>query len=308
VNLQSLETESRNGATCNVDLLPTEELVAVIHREDARVAEAIHPVLPIIARAVDEIADALRKGGRLFYIGAGTSGRLGILDAAECPPTFNTSPELVQALIAGGTGAIFQAIEGAEDDPVQGGTDLQQKGLFMSDIVVGLAASGRTPYVTGALRYARGCGCRTIAIVCVKDSELAQLADVAIAVPVGAEVITGSTRMKAGTAQKMILNMLSTATMIKLGKTYSNWMVDVRATNDKLTARVLRMVGEIADVNETEASTAIKQAGGSAKIAIVMLLGKVTAPVAETALSEVGGFVRQALLRLRATEKEQVFR
>lgn len=295
MNFDRLETEQRNPNTHNLDSLSTLEIVSVIQREDEKVAQAVREAMPDIALAVDEIVTALRGGGRLFYIGAGTSGRLGVLDAAECPPTFNTSPELVQALIAGGPNAIFQAVEGAEDDPVLAESDLKARNLSFKDVVVGLAASGRTPYVAGGLKYANGLGAATIAVVCVSDSEVARNARVAISVPVGPEVIAGSTRMKAGTAQKMVLNMLSTASMVKLGKTYGNLMVDVRASNAKLVARVHRIVREATGASEKEAADALNQAGGSAKIAIVMLLAGISAKQSVGYIEEAHGSVRHAL-------------
>ena len=295
MSFERLATEARNPDTHNIDLLTTYELVTVIQREDAKVAAAVKLALPQIEAAVEEVTEALCHGGRLFYIGAGTSGRLGVLDAAECPPTFNTPPELVQALIAGGPGAMFQAVEGAEDDVTLGGRDLQERSLIAGDVVIGLAASGRTPYVIGALRYAAALGCRTIAVVCVPESELSHIANITIAAEVGPEVISGSTRMKAGTAQKMILNMISTAAMIKMGKTYGNLMVDVRATNAKLAARVIRMVKETTGASEPEAVTVVKVAGGSAKVAIVALLGKLSVAEAEHLLAQSHGSVRHAL-------------
>jgi N-acetylmuramic acid 6-phosphate etherase len=299
VNFDRLETENRNPDTQHLDTLSTMDLVAMIQREDEKVALAVRPTLPQIALAVDVITEALRNGGRLFYIGAGTSGRLGVLDAAECPPTFSTSPEMVQALIAGGPGAMFVAVEGAEDDVILAEKDLRERNANAKDVIVGLAASGRTPYVLGGLRYAAGLGIRTVALVCLLDSELSRVADITIAVPVGPEVIAGSTRMKAGTAQKMVLNMISTAVMVKLGKTYGNLMVDVRATNKKLSARVNRMVREATGVGEEDASAVLELSGGSAKIAIIMLLGKVSATEARRLIEAAHGSVRQTLLVIK---------
>ena len=250
MNLERLLTEKRNPDTKNIDMLSTLEIVAAIQREDEKVAAAVKMTLPDVAAAVELIVDALKCGGRLFYLGAGTSGRLGVLDAAECPPTFSTEPELVQAIIAGGNAAMFQAVEGAEDDSQQARLDLQSRGLKPQDAVVGLSASGRTPYVIGGLRYAKQIGAVSLAVVCVPDAEMAADAQITMAALVGPEVIAGSTRMKAGTAQKMLLNMLSTATMVRLGKTYGNLMVDVRATNAKLTARVQRMVKDVTGASE----------------------------------------------------------
>ena len=302
MSFDRLETERSNPDTWNIDRLSTHDLLAVMQREDAKVAGAIKEALPEITVAVDAIVQALRAGGRLYYVGAGTSGRLGVLDAAECPPTFGTSPDLVQALIAGGRGAVFQAVEGAEDDYAQGMADLRSRGLADGDVVVGLAASGRTPYVVGALRHAVSRGCCTVAVVCTKEAEMKKIAQITISVPVGPEVITGSTRLKAGTAQKMVLNMLSTAVMVKLGKTYGNLMVDVRATNAKLTARVRRIVREVAKVDESAADEAVHQANGSAKVAIVMLLGRLPVEEAKLRLRAAKGSVHRALEQTGAVQ------
>ena len=300
MNLDRLLTEKRNPDTKNIDMLSTLEIVATIQREDEKVAAAVRAVLPEVAQAVDLIVAAMKRGGRLFYLGAGTSGRLGVLDAAECPPTFNTEPELVQAVIAGGAAAMFQAVEGAEDDSLRAEIDLQARGLQTIDVVVGLSASGRTPYVIGGLRYAEKLGCVRVAVVCVADAELSASAQLTIAAVAGPEVIAGSTRMKAGTAQKMVLNMLSTASMIKLGKTYGNLMVDVRATNAKLTARVQRMVKDVTGATEIEVAEALEKAAGSAKTAIVILLGHLTAKQAIRLLEQSRGSVRHALLLLES--------
>lgn len=295
MNFDRLETEQRNPNTENLDQLSTLELLAAMQREDEKVASAVKQALPQIASLVDMLAESLEQGGRLFYVGAGTSGRLGVLDAAECPPTFGTPPDLIQALMAGGEGAIFRAVEGVEDDGALGEADLQAKKLTAPDIVVGLAASGRTPYVVGALRYARENGCHTAAVACVRAAEVSKHADIFIYVPVGPEVITGSTRLKAGTAQKMVLNMISTATMVKLGKTYGNLMVDVQATNAKLMARVRRIVCEAAQVDAATADETIRLAGGSAKLAVVMLMGAMSAAAARQCLAKSRGSVRRAL-------------
>ena len=297
MNLERLLTEKRNPDTKNIDMLSTLEIVAAIQREDEKVAAAVKMTLPDVAAAVELIVDALKRGGRLFYLGAGTSGRLGVLDAAECPPTFSTEPELVQAIIAGGNAAMFQAVEGAEDDSQQARLDLQSRGLKPQDAVVGLSASGRTPYVIGGLRYAKQIGAVRLAVVCVPDAEMAADAQITMVALVGPEVIAGSTRMKAGTAQKMLLNMLSTATMVRLGKTYGNLMVDVRATNAKLTARVQRMVKDVTGASEQEVAIALEQAAGSAKTAIVMLLGRCSAQQSVQLLAQAHGSVRHALLQ-----------
>lgn len=294
MNLDRLETERRNPDTHNLGMLSTHEIVSAINREDEKVALAVKQALPEISSAVDLIVDALRRGGRLFYIGAGTSGRLGVLDAAECPPTFNTPPGQVQALIAGGERAMFCSVEGAEDDTDLAAADLAEKNLVAGDIVVGLSASGRTPYVLGGLKYAAGRGCTTIAVVCVSGSEFSHVAQLTIAIPVGPEVIAGSTRMKAGTAQKMVLNMLSTATMVKMGKTYGNLMVDVKASNAKLTARIIRIVRDATGVNELEAASALHMAAGSAKVAIVMLLADISPQFARQCIKAAQGLVHPA--------------
>ena len=272
IELEKLTTEQRNPATMRIDDLETEEMLSVINAEDKKVAEAVGKILPEIAKAVDAITARLQKDGRLFYIGAGTSGRLGILDAVECPPTYGTDYELVQGLIAGGATAIFRAKEGAEDDPELGRADLEEAGFAARDVLVGIAASGRTPYVKGALAYARELGAATIALACTEKAEIAELADIALLPITGPEVITGSTRMKAGTAQKMVLNMLSTGTMVKLGKVYGNLMVDVKATNEKLAERALRIVMAATETSRKEAEAALMKAGGQTKLAILIAL------------------------------------
>ncbi|MBQ7497806.1 MAG: N-acetylmuramic acid 6-phosphate etherase [Selenomonas sp.] len=272
IALDKLTTEQRNPATEHIDELSTLDMVTLINAEDKKVAEAVGKILPEIAQAVDLIAERLQKGGRLFYMGAGTSGRLGILDAVECPPTYGTDYEMVQGLIAGGATAIFRAKEGAEDDPQLGRADLEEAGFTAKDVLVGIAASGRTPYVKGGLIYAREQGAATIALACAEKAEIAELSDIALLPVTGPEVITGSTRLKAGTAQKMVLNMLSTGTMIKLGKVYGNLMVDVKATNEKLSERALSIVMAAADCKRKEAEEALMKAGGQAKLAILIAL------------------------------------
>lgn len=295
MDLAKLLTESRNPDTMDIDQLRTLDLVTKINRQDQLVALAVANALPQIAQAVDWIVDSMDKGGRLFYLGAGTSGRLGIMDASECPPTYGTPPELVQGLIAGGETAVFKAVEGAEDSLTLAAADLRQRDLQPNDIVVGIAASGRTPYVIGGLRYAKDSGCRTVAVVCSPASEMAAVADLAICVEAGPEVIMGSTRMKAGTAQKLVLNMLTTATMVRRGKVYSNLMVDVQATNKKLVERAKRIVTMATGAAREQAEAAIEQAGGSAKVAIVMILGGMDAQNAQQALDKANGFVAKAI-------------
>lgn len=295
ISLDILATEQRNSASAHIDTVPTAELVRIMNDEDKKVAAAITKILPDIAKAIDVITDRLRQGGRLFYMGSGTSGRLGILDAVECPPTYSTAPDLVQGLIAGGYDAIFKAKEGAEDSEDLGREDLQRHGITAQDVVVGLSASGRTPYVIGGLVYAEMKGAATIAIDCSPNSAIGDCAEIDLCALVGPEVVTGSTRLKAGTAQKMILNMLSTGTMIKLGKVYGNLMVDVKSSNQKLTERARHIVMTATDCTRTEALETLDQCGGKAKTAIVMILLHVSAQEAEASLAKAQGYVAKAL-------------
>jgi len=274
VDLDKISTEQRNAASVHIDKVSTLEMVTIINNEDKKVPAAVSKILPEIAKAVDVISERLSKGGRLFYLGSGTSGRLGVLDAAECPPTYSTAPELVQGLIAGGSKAMFIAQEGAEDSEQLGREDLQSKALTTNDVVVGLTASGRTPYVLGGLRYAKTLGVTTISIACSQHPVVGEFADISLVALVGPEVVTGSTRMKAGTAQKLILNMLSTGTMIKLGKVYSNLMVDVKPTNLKLKERARRIVMILADCDKETAHKALLKVGGNVREAIDLLLGE----------------------------------
>src|SRR6266545_4350636 len=263
-------TEQINPNTTEIDSLPTLEALRIINNEDKKVAEAVEKVLPAIARAVDGAAERLERGGRLFYIGTGTSGRLGVLDAAECPPTFGVSPDLVQAIIAGGYDACYRAVEASEDDREAGVQDLQRRGFDKGDVLVGIAASGRTPYTVGAVSYARSLGAFTIALTCVPESTIVQAAELSIVPVVGPEVIAGSTRMKAGTAQKLVLNMLSTATMVKLGYVTGNRMTNVQTGNEKLRARAVRVLGAEAGLDETAAAAALDAAEGDIRVALVM--------------------------------------
>lgn len=295
IDLDKLTTEQRNAATLHIDELSVPDMLRTIHEEDKKVFEAVESALPMIARAVEIIAVRLKKGGRLFYLGAGTSGRLGVLDAVECPPTFGTEPERVQGVIAGGADAIFHAQEGAEDSLALAQQDLQARGLCSSDILCGIAASGRTPYVIGGLEYARSLGAATIAVVCTPESPIAALADVAITAVTGSEVITGSTRLKAGTAQKIILNMLSTGTMIRLGKVYGNLMVDVKSSNAKLEERARRIVMEATGRSRAEAEEALAKSAGSAKLAIFMLLANLSVEEARRQLDTADGYIGRAL-------------
>jgi len=295
MNLEKLLTEARNPQTENIDELATLAILQSINQEDKLVALAIELVLPQIAQAVDWIVESLSGGGRLFYLGAGTSGRMGILDASECPPTFGTSPELVQGIIAGGEKAVFRAVEGAEDSLTMAAEDLAARNLSPRDVVVGIAASGRTPYVIGGLEHARQVGCHTVAVVCTPDSEMEKVSELSIAILVGPEVIMGSTRMKAGTAQKLVLNMLTTASMIRMGKVFGNLMVDVQATNKKLVERSKRIVCLATGVNREKAEAAIMAAGGSVKVAVTMLLIGISAVEAQELLGHASGSVSQAL-------------
>lgn len=295
VELQKIATEQRNPNTMNIDTLSTLDMVKLINREDHRVADAVGEVTDKIAQAVDVIAEKLAGGGRLIYCGAGTSGRLGILDAVECPPTYSTDPETVQALMAGGYGAIFKAVEGAEDSKELGVQDMQDIHFCQKDVLVGIAASGRTPYVLGCMEYAKQLGAPTIAVTCCPGSELDKFADIGIAPAPGPEVVTGSTRMKSGTAQKMVLNMLSTGAMIKLGKVYGNLMVDVKPSNEKLIRRCVTIVCSAAECTEAEATQALEACDYRPKVAIVMVLRGVDADTARTMLEKAEGRIAKVL-------------
>lgn len=270
--LKGLLTESRNPNSAQIDKCTTEEIVRIINAEDKTVADAVEKEALQIAKLIDAGVTAMENGGRLIYIGAGTSGRLGVLDAAECRPTYGVDDNTVVGLIAGGRGAMFSAVEGAEDSLTLAEEELRAIDFSSRDVLVGLAASGRTPYVIGGLQYAHSLGAVTGSVACTANAEISALADIPIEVLTGAEVVTGSTRMKAGTAQKMVLNMLSTGVMIRLGKVMGNLMVDVQATNDKLKARAVRIVMEAAEVDKATAELALQQNGGSAKKAIMSLL------------------------------------
>lgn len=295
MNLGALVSETRNPQTMDLDALSTLEMVTRFNEQDALVAQAVKATLPAVAQAVDAAAQALAAGGRIIYMGAGTSGRLGVLDAAECPPTFGVPHEMVVGLIAGGPGALLKAVEGAEDNPQLGEDDLKALSLQARDLVVGLAASGRTPYVIGGLKYARACGCCTVAVSCNPDSPVSLAADIAIAPVVGPEALTGSTRLKSGTAQKLVLNMISTGAMVKFGKVYQNLMVDMKATNLKLVDRACRMVMEATGVAREAAETALAQTGYEVKPAILMLLTGLDAPAAQARLEAHRGYLRAAL-------------
>jgi len=295
VELKKIATEQRNPNTMNIDTLSTLDMVKLINREDHRVAEAVSLVTDKIAEAVDVIADRLGKGGRLIYCGAGTSGRLGILDAVECPPTYSTDPEMVQGLMAGGYPAIFKAVEGAEDSKELGVQDMKNIHFSSGDVLVGIAASGRTPYVLGCMEYAKALGAVTVAVTCCPGSVLDSFADIGIAPAPGPEVVTGSTRMKSGTAQKMVLNMLSTGAMIKLGKVYGNLMVDVKPSNEKLVRRCVTIVCAAAECDEATATAALEACDYRPKVAIVMALMGVDADSAKQLLAKADGRIARVL-------------
>lgn len=295
IKLENLTTESRNSSSLNIDKVSTLDMVKIINNEDKKVALAVEKELVKIAEAIDGIVSGMQKGGRLIYIGAGTSGRLGILDASECPPTYGVSEEVVQGIIAGGTEAIFRAKEGAEDSKELAIEDLKSKNITENDTIVGLAASGRTPYVIGGLEYANKIGALTVSITCNANSEVAKVSKVSIAPVVGAEVVTGSTRMKAGTAQKLVLNMLSTGTMIKLGKVYGNLMVDVRATNKKLVERAKKIVCEATGVDREVAEKVLKETNYDVKLSILMILTGLDINEAKEKLSQNKGYIAKAM-------------
>lgn len=294
-NLKKLETEQNNPNSVKIDQSSTREMLNIINDEDAKVSEIVKKEIPTITKLVDSAYDSLKNGGHLFYVGAGTSGRLGILDASECPPTFGVSHELVQGVIAGGEKAILKAQEGMEDLPEEGEKDLIDRRLTDKDIVIGIAASGRTPYVIGALNYAKSIGASTGSISCVSQSKLSEASDIGVEVVTGAEVITGSTRLKAGTAQKMVLNMISTGVMIKLGKVYQNYMVDLSPSNKKLVTRAKGMIQDITGVDVDRASELYERSNGHVKTAIVMEIIQVTADRAKELLDLNEGHVSQAI-------------
>ncbi len=288
-------TEQLNPNTSQIDKLPTLEALRIINSEDRKVAEAVEQVLPAVARAVDGIAERLQRGGRLFYTGTGTSGRLGVLDAAECPPTFGVSPELVQGIIAGGYDACYKAVEASEDDREAGAKDLQARGFTANDCLVGIAASGRTPYTIGAVEYARQLGALTICIVCNENSELAAAAEIAIEPVVGPEVIAGSTRLKSGTAQKLVLNMLSTMAMVRLGYVTGNRMTNLKTSNIKLRQRATGLVMAECNLDKTAAETALEAAGWDLRVAIVMIKTDAAREAAEDALQKSNFIIARAV-------------
>jgi N-acetylmuramic acid 6-phosphate etherase len=295
-------TEEENSRTSNLDKLPTLDIIRLINEEDAGVTEAVRLVLSDIARAIEGIIERLRLGGRLFYIGTGTSGRLGVLDASECPPTFGVSKELIQGVIAGGYEACYQAVEASEDNREAGADDLRSRNISSSDAVVGIAASGRTPYTIGGLEYARSLGAFTAAITCVPDSPITHACQVSIVAIVGPEVITGSTRLKAGTAQKMILNMISTATLVRLGYVVGNRMSNLQPRNTKLRDRALRILIKETGLSEVDAETLFSKAGEDLKVALVMNRAECTKEEAKEALDSSAGVVNKALILLQAED------
>ena len=295
IDLTKLVTETRNPNTMDLDQMTPLELVTVMNQEDLSVVAGVKKVLPQVAQAIEWAVSSLEAGGRIVYFGAGTSGRLGVLDAVECPPTFGVSPDVVVGLIAGGEKAFVRAVEGAEDSLELCEEEFKKIGLNKNDIAIGIAASGRTPYVIGGLRYARSLGCKTVAIACNKGSEVGKEAELAIEPSCGPEVLTGSTRLKSGTAQKMILNMISTGSMVGVGKAYQNLMVDVQQTNKKLVVRAQNITMAATGCTREEAAQALEQADGNAKLAIVMLLTQMPVDEAKAKLEAAHGHVRGAL-------------
>ena len=291
----NLDTEQRNRASANLDQESTLNLVRIMNREDAKVAAAVRKAVPQIAKAIDTIAETLRQGGRLIYVGAGTSGRIAALDASECPPTFGTAPKMVQFVIAGGPKALGAAVEANEDSRESGQRDIAHRKPGKNDVVVGIAASGRTPYTVAAVEYARKRGAATIGVCCNAGSPLEQAAEIAIVAPVGPEVLTGSSRLKAGTAQKMILNMLSTGAMTRLGYVYGNLMVNVQPNNEKLVDRATRILEQAAQVDRTQASTALQASGMSVPLALVMLKTGLNAAQGRRQLKTHHGNVRESM-------------
>ena len=293
--LSRLVSEERNPRTLDIDLLPTAEILRRINDEDKLVAAAVERTIPEIAACVDRITEAFRAGGRLIYMGAGTSGRIGVLDASECPPTFSVPPDMVVGLIAGGYEALLKAVEGAEDSESMGAAALAGIRLAARDVVVGIAASGRTPYVIGGLNYAKAAGATAVALSCNPDSAIAAIADIAISPVVGPEALTGSTRMKSGTAEKLVLNMLTTASMVRIGKTYENLMVDLTASNKKLMGRAARIVMQAADCTLKQAQDALAMTHSDVKLAILIVMTGLNLGQARDALERAGGFLRKAI-------------
>ncbi len=295
INLTVLTTEKRNPQTMNLDEMKPEEIITIMNREDRKAVDAVENVLSQVEKVISCTVASLKRGGRIIYIGAGTSGRLGVLDAVECPPTFGVSDQVVVGVIAGGPGAFLKAVEGAEDDREAGAVDLQNLKLDDRDTVIGLTASGRTPYVIGALAYAETMNCKTASISCNLNAEVSKFAEIAIEVETGPEILSGSTRLKAGTAEKLILNMISTVSMIETGKVYKNLMVDVQQTNEKLMVRAENIVMQAVDCQREEAKSALVESGGEAKTAILKLLLGVDVEAARGMLEQSGGKIRSAV-------------
>ncbi|MDY0410206.1 N-acetylmuramic acid 6-phosphate etherase [Virgibacillus soli] len=295
INLSTLKTEQRNVNSMHIDNMSTMEILQVINHEDMSVTKRVQEVLPQIEQTIDAVHQSLKRGGRLFYVGAGTSGRIGVLDAVECPPTFSTPPDLIQAIIAGGSHAFVKAVEGAEDNEQLGAQDLKDRSLTELDVVIGIAASGRTPYVAGALKYANEVGARTVSLTGNKKAIISQFAEINIEVETGPEVLTGSTRMKVATAHKLILNMITTTTMIKIGKVYENLMVDLKVSNQKLKERAKNIVTTITEVSYDEAEKVLETTNYEVKPAIVMMKTGATLREAKQYISMANGFVRQAI-------------
>ncbi|MBI3929238.1 MAG: N-acetylmuramic acid 6-phosphate etherase [Armatimonadetes bacterium] len=300
MDLSRATTEARNPDTLQLDRLSSLEIVTLMNREDRRVPEAVELVLPVVAQVVDAAAERLARGGRLFYVGAGTSGRLGVLDASECPPTFGTNPEQVQGILAGGLKAFSRSVEEAEDDPLAGAAELEQRGLSADDVVVGISASGRTPFVLGAVRRGREVGAATAGIYCNPSAPLADLVEHGILLEVGPEVLSGSTRLKAGTATKMVLNMISTAAMVRNGRCLGNLMIDVMPSCDKLRDRSVRILSDASGLDREEAARILEQAGGELRLATVMARGQLGADQARELLAS-SPDLRQALERAQAS-------
>ena len=295
-----MSTERRNPRSVDIDLFPTERILRIINAEDALVSKAVGEAVPGIAKAVDFAVEAIRAGGRIIYVGAGTSGRIAAQDAAECPTTFSAPPEWVEVVMAGGAKALVHSVEGAEDEPAKASADLKARKVSSKDFVIGIAASGKTPYTMAALEYAKSKGARTAAIVAAPETPMAKAADVAIETLVGPEIVTGSTRMKAGTAQKLVLNMISTTAMIRLGMTYSNWMINVTMTNTKLRSRGVHMLCEILGVNAEQAQKLTERSGGKLKVAVIMGALGCSRKDAEQHLADGNGNLRKILGHLSA--------
>ena len=293
--LGKLKTEESNPESERLDAMSPLEIVRLMNREDHLVIEAVEAMQEVIARSIERIAERLSSGGRLVYIGAGTSGRLGVLDASECPPTFRTDPAMVVGVIAGGRDALTRAIEGAEDSPEEGASDLEELKVGAADVVVGIATSGRTPYVLGALQWARQQGACTIGIACNRESPMEPLVDEMVVLDVGPEILSGSTRLKSGTATKMVLNMLSTATMVQLGKTFGHWMVDLKPSNQKLRARSIRMIQLLGEVDAEKAEELLDRCDGEVKTAVVAARANLPPEMARGRLRDAGGHLRRAI-------------